>query len=199
MADIIDLRHKQREKNNLITAGPLEFRRGDWHSGYAMLCLREESNRYEAHRLEALSAPGHEHIAFVPNHYTLEGGYHYTVIGLFRHRENEELMHRVYRLAGYMECVTNTPSPILRTDLLRRFYKTILEERKELNVVWRGNAQHFLFPLSPDLYSPNRFAQRIAAAESLKGLYKAVELETDTQFDILSRSYVFYIPEHLAA
>lgn len=195
VADIIDITGRRRSIDNLITSAPLEFRRGDWRTGYAMMCTRQESERYEVYRSEALRHPGHPHIARVPNHITMDGGYHYTVLGLFRHREDETLMRRVYRLAGLMECVTNASSPILRTDLLRRFYKTILEEREELQVTWRGNVRHFLLPLHPDYYNPNLFLHNIARAESLKDLYTAVESETDKQFEVLSRSYTFYLPE----
>ncbi len=146
MADVIDIEERLPQKDNLLSVHPLEFRRGPWRSGFAMMCTREESARFEEHRRETLRLKGHEHIAFVPNHFSLDGGYHYTVMGLFRYRAEEALMRRVYRLAGWMECVTRATSPVLRTDLLRRLYKTIQEERQALNIVWRGNIQHFLLP-----------------------------------------------------
>lgn len=196
MAEIIDMDHRRRE-NNLITEEPLEFRRGDWRGGHAMLCSRKESQRYEAHRHEAFRQPGHSHLQFVPNHILLSDGYHYTLEGLFRHRRDPALMRRVYRLAGLMECITNASSPVLRTDLLRRFYEFILEERKQLQVVWRGNVHQFLFPLHPDHYNPNSFTNRIAAASSLKELYEGIEAETNRQFQILGDFYVFYLPLNL--
>lgn len=195
MADIIDLKQKIQKNDNLIASCPMEFRRGDWQSGHVLMCTREESVRYEAHRLEALGIPGHQHIGFVPKHITLDDGYHYTILGLFRHRREESLMRRVYRLAGLMECVTNAPSAILRTDLLRRFYKAILEEREALNVVWRGNVRHFLFPLPTEYRDPDSFMQRVSNAETLKELFEAIQMETDAQFDILMTHYVFYLPE----
>jgi hypothetical protein len=98
-----------------------------------------------------------------------------------------------------MECVTNAPSHILRTDLLRRFYKSILEEREGLGMVWRGSVRHFLLPLHPEHHNPNLFFHRIAGAASLKELYDAIRSETDTQFDVLSRLYVFYLPENFVS
>lgn len=195
MADIIDISGRFDTGNNLVIERPLEFRRGDWRSGHAMLCTREESARYEAHRLEALGAKGHQHVAFVPSHFSLDGGTHYTAAGLFRHREDEGMMRRVYRLAGLMECVTNAPSAILRTDLLRRFYQEIIKEREELRVVWRGHVRHFLLPLHPDRRNPNLFNHAVAGASSLMELYQAIEAETNVQFDILSQFYVIYLPE----
>jgi hypothetical protein len=196
MAEIITLKNHRPNKGNLIAASPLEFRRGDWHGGYTMLCTREESQRYEAHRLEAFKDAEHPHISFVPNHFTLSEGYHYTVQGLFLHRDDEHSMRRVYRLAGLMECITNIPSPILRTDVLRRFYQSILEERKALGVLWRGSIPQFLLPLHSDFYHSNMFRHCILKAETLKELYKAIEEETDDQFEILSRFYVFYVPKN---
>jgi hypothetical protein len=180
---------------NLLRAEPLEFRRGDWGGGYAMLCRREESKRYEAHRLEALRDPEHRHLEYVPSHVSLDEGYHYTLMGLFLHRANEPLMRRVYRLAGMMECVTNIPSSVLRSDLLRRFYQSIMEEREALGVSWRGNVPHFLLPLDNELYNPNLFFHRVSTAETLKGLFDAIEAETGAQFEVLCRSYVVYMPE----
>ena len=104
-------------------------------------------------------------------------------------------MRRVYYLAGLMECVTNVPSPILRTDLLRRVYQSIMEERERLRVVWRGHVRHFLLPLHTEFYNPNRFHHHLVSAQSLKDLYQAIQGETDTQFDLLVERYVFYLPE----
>ncbi|NLI33892.1 MAG: hypothetical protein GX422_14105 [Deltaproteobacteria bacterium] len=195
LGELIDFTQKQAEKENLIVARPLEFRRGDWQSGFAIMCTRAESERYEAHRLEATRIPGHRHIRHVPNHIRLDGGYHFTTLGLYRYRDEEEKMRRVYRLAGLMECVTGVCSPILRTDLLRKFYKDILREREELHVVWRGNVNHFLLPLSPDHYNANHFHHAVVNASTLKDLFATIESETNVQFHVISHHYVFYLPE----
>jgi hypothetical protein len=194
MAEIIDFTQRGRDLQNLITAAPVEFRRGDWEGGFAMLCTRPESVRYEAHRQDALRDDRHQHILFVPDHVSLNNGYHYTVLGLYRYRHDEALMRRVYRLAGLMECVVNVPSPVLRTDLLRRFYQSIMEERESLNIVWRGDVKHFLLPLEARFYGPERFFQAVAGAESLKELYRVIDSETAAQFEILGQSYVIYLP-----
>lgn len=192
------MKDRHRPPDNIVTLRPLEFRRGDWRLGTAMMVKREESARYERHRLEAFAREGHTHVAQVPNHFALDDGCHYTLMGLFRYRSDEPLMRRVYRLAGWMECVTNAPSPILRTDLLRRFYKSILEEREALNIVWRGNVRYFLFPLHVEYYNPNILVHRVSRTESLKELYEVIEEEANRQFDILAEHYVFYLPENLA-
>ncbi|ABK17599.1 hypothetical protein Sfum_1914 [Syntrophobacter fumaroxidans MPOB] len=196
VADIIQFKDRGGGRgDNVIVRRPLEFRRGEWRSGFVMMCTREESGRFEAHREDALRAEGHRHVAFVPDHITLDGGLHFTVMGLYRHRDDEASMRRVYRLAAMMECVTKEPSPILRTDLLRRFYKTITEERDALRVIWRGSVQDFLLPVHPVWYDLQRFGRRVAGAGSLKALYDVIREESDAQFDVLSLHYVFYLPE----
>ena len=53
MADIIDLSTRLKPGHNLIASAPLEFRRGEWLSGSAILCTREESAKLEAQRRKA--------------------------------------------------------------------------------------------------------------------------------------------------
>jgi hypothetical protein len=181
--------------NTLLAARPLEFRKGEWLAGSPILCTREESSRFELHRQKIIQSQDRPFISLVPNHITLDGGYHFTAAWLFRFREDESSMRRIYRLAGLMECVTKAPSPILRTDLIRRFFKIINEERENLGVSWKGNVHDFLLPLFPGHYNPNTFLQTIQSASSLKDLLAVIEQETNEQFDILGRHYVFYMPE----
>ncbi len=193
MADIIDLSSRFKPGHNLIAISPLEFRKGEWLSGSPILCTREESAKLEAQRRKA--TPDRPPITLVPNHFTLDGGYHYTCLWLFRFREDEKRMRRLYWLAGLMECVTRAPSPVLRTDLVRRFFKIINEEREKLNVSWRGNVRSFLLPLHAEHYAPGVFIDTVSSAQSLKELLAGIERETNSQFDILADSYVFYVPE----
>lgn len=189
MADIIDLSSRLKLENNLIIGEPLEFRKGGWLTGSAILCTREESAKFEAQRRKAIP------ITIVPSHFRLDGGYHWTALWLFRFREDVQRMRRLYRLAGLMECVTKAPSPVLRTDLVRRFFKIINEEREKLNVSWKGNVEEFLLPLLPEHYNMSVFKDVAGNASSLKELLIGIEEETDSQFDILAGSYVFYVPE----
>lgn len=197
MAKVIYLADQRSARDNLVLDKPIEFRRGEWETGCALLCTRKESRRFEAHRRAAHKVPGHSHLAQVPNHLKLADGYHYTVRGLFRNRHDPALMQRVYRLAGLMECVTNASSPVLRTDLLRRLYQTIIRERDVLKTVWKGNVGQFLLPLYSDHYNRDLFFHRIRTAASLKQLYTVVEQETTEQFLLLSHHYVIYLPQWL--
>jgi len=98
-----------------------------------------------------------------------------------------------------MECVTKAPSPVLRTDLVRRFFKIINEEREQLNVSWKGNVRNFLLPLHAVHYDPHVFIDTIGGAPSLKDLLEGIDKETNSQFDVLADSYVFYVPETFLA
>ncbi len=193
MADIIDLSTRLKPGNNLIVAHPLEFRRGDWLAGSAILCSRQESAKFEARRVKA--PQDRPFISPVPNHLTLDGGYYYTAVWLFRFREDEPRLRRLYYLAGLMECITRAPSPVLRTDLVRRFFKIINEEREKLGVAWKGHVHNFLLPLYPEHYNPNTFLNAIQDAPSMKDLLERIEEQTNAQFEILGAHYVFYVPE----
>ena len=195
MADIIDMSSRLKAGGNLIVARPLEFRRAEWLTGSAVLCTREDSERLEAHRQKQAKGSERYFISLVPNHFTLDGGCNYTALHLFRFRKAEETMRRVYRLAGLMECITKAPSPILRTDLVRKFFKLIVEEREQLDVSWKGHVRNFLLPLHPQYYDQSLFMHSIQSAGSLKDLLSLIETEAGRQFDILAGQYVFYVPE----
>ncbi|WP_139796571.1 hypothetical protein [Desulfacinum hydrothermale] len=179
---------------NLITSRPLEFRWGEWNTGPALLCTRKESLRFERHRQDALGTAGHRHVAWVPNHLKLAGGSHFTVSGLFRYRDGESAMRRIYRLAGMMECVTRGTAPVLRTDLLRRLYQTILEEREALGIAWKGAVDHYLLPLYPQHAGPDLLLAKIRNCHSMQHLFQVIEEETNRQFDLLGSDYVIYVP-----
>jgi hypothetical protein len=193
MADIIDLFSRFKPGHNLIALSPLEFRKGEWLPESSILCTREESEKLESQRRKSTSQ--RPPVALVPNYRTLEGGYYYTSLWLFKFREEEEKMRRFYRLAGLMECATGAPSPVLRTDLVRRFFKIINEEREKLGVSWKGSARSFLLPLRIEHYDPRVFLEAVNDALSLKELLEGIEHQTDSQFDILAAHYVFYVPE----
>ncbi len=192
MADIIDLTSRFKTGHNLIAVSPLEFRKGEWLSGSAILCTREESEKLETQRRK--STPDKPLMTLVPDHQRLDGGYHYTCLWLFKLREDEKRMRRLYRLAGYMECATGAPSPVLRTDLVRRFFKIINEEREKLDVSWKGHIKSFLLPLRTEHYDPAVFMDAVGGAPTLKELLAGIEYETDSQFDILAANYVIYVP-----
>ncbi|ROR01585.1 hypothetical protein [Desulfosoma caldarium] len=193
MAELIDLMERKK-MSTLICARPMEFRWGEWASGPAWLCARSEAVKYESRRLESRRVPGHAHLQWLPNHVKLDGGTHDTVQALFRYRNDEKAMRRVYRLAGLMECVTRGVCPVLRSDLLRRIYQDIMEERNALQVVWRGSVDRFLLPLYLHHGLVERLLTLLKPMENLQELFSLVERETTLQFDVLSSHYVIYVP-----
>ncbi len=194
MAQVIEFDGHRRHADTLLCRRPLEFRLGNWPTGFALLCTRGEARRFE-HRLQQQAGDSQsDPIVKVANHIRLDDGCHFTVQGLFRHRRDEDRMRRVYRLAGLMECVTSVSSPVLRTDLLRHVYRTILDERAALAVAWRGNVTHYLLPLYCQHYNRDLFFHRVRTAESLKAFYSVIADETEEQFRVLSRDYVIYVP-----
>ncbi len=196
MAKIIDFENGRKADDNLICRKPLEFRRGDWRQGQVLQCIRSEAEKYQSHRCQAINN-GHRHLSFVPEHFSLVNGCDYTVMGLYRWRESEEQAREFYRLAGLMECVVNSTSPLLRTDLLRSFYKTIIDLRRSLNFSWRGDSSQFLLPLHPHFYRRSHFFDQVLKADTLKVLYDTVNRETTVQFDLLAAEYVFYLPQRM--
>lgn len=193
MAELIDLMERKK-MSTLICARPVEFRWGEWASGPAWLCVRGESVAFETHRLESRRVPGHAHLQWLPNHVKLDGGSHDTVQALFRYRNDEKAMRRVYRLAGLMECVTRGVCPVLRSDLLRRVYQNIMDERNALHVVWRGSVDRFLLPLYLHHGVVERLLALLKPMENLQKLFSLVERETAVQFDLLCSHYVIYVP-----
>jgi hypothetical protein len=196
MAKIYQFGDGRRADDNLICRKPLEFRRGDWRQGQVLQCLRGEAEKYQAHRKQVI-ADGHSHLSFIPEHFSLVNGCDYTAMGLYRFREDEEQAREFYRLAGLMECVVNSTSPLLRTDLLRSIYKTILALRQSLNFSWKGDSSQFLLPLHPHFYHRRDFFDKILKADTLKTLYDTVDRETTVQFDLLAAEYVFYLPKRM--
>ena len=196
MAEIIDFRQKNVLPSNVISSSTFQFRWADWDSGNPIQCTIHEAEEYEKHRTETIRK-GHKHIAFVPNHFALTGGYYYTIRGIFEYRNDESSALELYYLAGLMECVVNSTAPILRTDLLRSVYKKILSLRNSLNIRWQGNINHFLLPLHPDFYSPSLFISKLNTCETLNDLYKTIKIETQKQYNIAKEMYVFYLPKNV--
>ncbi len=196
MAEIIDFRKKNGLPSNIISSSTFHFRWADWDSGSPIQCTIKEAEKYEKHRIETIQK-GHQHISFVPNHFTLTGGYYYTVRGIFTYRDDEPKALEVYLLAGLMECVVNSTAPILRTDLLRSVYNKILSLKDSLKIRWQGNINHFLLPIHPGFYGPGLFLSKLNTCQTLNDLYKTIKMETRKQYDIVKAQYVFYLPRNI--
>ncbi len=190
MADLVKF---PRLPDNTLTDKPWRFRRAEWAAAQPLMCGLHQAALFEDHRREVYR-PGHFHIRELPLGVPLEAGQVITIRGVFRHREAEENMRRVMFLAGLMEVMINHPCPILRTDLIRNVYQRLETLSADLGVVWRGQSNRFLPTLSPRLYHPNRLSGRLAVINNLQVFYDTLRAETDDQFDLVAKHYVFYVP-----
>ncbi|MBI4775354.1 MAG: hypothetical protein HY788_14490 [Deltaproteobacteria bacterium] len=194
MADIIQFRPESEADDNLITRKPLEMRWGDWQGGSPMQLLKEESRRFEQYREESRKK-GHPYPPKTPNHFSLHHGTDATLWALYRWRRDADHMRDVYYLAGLMECMILVPHSILRTVMVRAFYKTLEKLKEELRVKWHGQVHHFLLPMATYHRSENDFSRHLQGAETLQELFQAIREETDEQFLILGSEYAFYLPQ----
>jgi hypothetical protein len=190
MADLVKI---HRVPDNVIADKPWRFRRAEWATSQPLMCGLHQAAQFEDHRREVWR-PGRPHVHELPLGVTLDAGQIITVQGVFRHLGHEENMRQVMYAAGLMEAMINYPSPILRTDLIRAVYQRLETLSRGLGVVWRGRSERFLPTLSPQLYHPNRLSGKLARINNLQVFYDTIREETDDQFDLVARHYVFYVP-----
>jgi len=159
-----------------------------------MQLLKEEARRFEKCRREARQE-GRLHPAGTPNHFPLHHGTDTTLWALYRWRHDADRMRDVYYLAGLMECMILVPHPILRTVMVRTFYRALEKLKEELQVKWHGHVHHFLLPMATYHRIENDFSRRLQEAETLQELFQAIREETEEQFLILGSEYAFYLPQ----
>lgn len=188
MGEIIKINGRGGE-DNLITAIPFEFRRAPWDTAHFVQMTKESSQKYEKRRRESNAQ------VQIPLHFVLKGGMAYTIISLFRLREDENGMREVYYLAGLIDCVINQINPILRTDLIRDVFNKINELKFRYGINWYGPLDQVLFPIDSRYYDISSYHAMIRQADSLKALYKTIKEETEEMFLVLSKEYTFYCPK----
>jgi len=179
--------------DNTITDKPWRFRRAEWAANVPVMCGLHQAALFEDHRREVWR-PGHFHIRELPIHVPLNTGQAITLRGVFNHRRQERNMRQVMFTAGLMEAMINHPCPILRTDLIRHVYQRLEQLTRDLGVLWQGQCDHFLPPLPPQLYHPNRLGRELAAINNLQVFYDTITRETSEQFDLVAKHFVFYVP-----
>ena len=193
MADVIHIRRGVASESNLIVQKPLEMRWIDWESGSPIQVSRRESERFERERERSLREDGSIPPG-IPNHYSLKNGPEITLWALYCRRNDPDAMREVYYLAGLMECMTHVPHPVLRTVMVRGFYRTLQELQERLGVFWRGRIHHFLFPTAAEHGTSGDFVQSLQSAETLRDLFITIREQTEEQFLVLGSEYVFYLP-----
>jgi hypothetical protein len=200
----------------LITFKPLFFRRASWDLSNPAQVSRTEAEAFEKRRVEAMGKG--RPVGFTPSYLELKGSLSQTLTALFRSRDDESRMRQIYFLAGLMEVATGLSHHILRSDLIRRVFSEIQHLANKLGVQWLSSNQGFLLPVyfseehSPESWSnsieiplprsglqledvsKSRLKQALSQTQTLKDLISALRNETDAQFDLLSRFFVFYLP-----
>jgi hypothetical protein len=181
---------REKDRNNLITITPWEFRWSDGGSrffsqvpkGYAAFF---EKGRVSHGRKDLTPLAGCRH---------LKGGLACTIQAIFLQRHNEEKMRQIYYLAGLVDCMINRRNPLLRTHHIRGLYGKVMTLKRILCLNWYGSIDQVLLPVSEAGHLVLEYPAALSRAETMKELYRIIREATDEMFDILSRDYVFYAP-----
>lgn len=190
MSDVIHFPGRTAGNDNLIIARPMCFRRADWAGVKPLQVERAMAEIYQAARLDGTHPPG----SHVPPGVTLRGSLERTLTGLYRMRNDAGAMAEIYYLAGLMELACGLAHRVMRTDLIRRVFGTISEISDRTGVKWPASNEGFLLPLGP-LVSPGEgLEEAVGRAGTLKELLIEVRLETDRQFEMICRDFIFYLP-----
>ena len=195
MSKILPFPVKKNPDPHIICQKPFRLRRAEWETRTPAMVGLHQAALFEDHLEETgkLGVP----ISFVPSHVPLKGGPDQTIMALFRFRDQEEAMRKVYFLAGLMELATRMSHDLLRTDLIRRVFETIRGLSRELVLRWSSGQQGFLLPLPESLYPMARLARKLETAASYKELMSILEEETLVQFDLAAKHFVYYLPKAL--
>lgn len=193
MGEIIQLHDPHRiPPDNLLCLAPWEFRRADWGVAYIVQMSKAAAAQLERQRAEAYRR-GFQGTAEIPAHLALTDGPRDTVLALLAHRADEDSMREIYYLAGLTDTMINQVSGILRSDLIRAVYKTVLELKTRYRVFWHPPLQDVLLPFDPQHFNLAAYRASLREVESLKAFYRAVHTATDTMFEVLAHHYVFYL------
>ena len=192
MSKVLRFPKKDGFKRKIPAQGPFRFRRAEWETQTPAMVGLHQAARFEEHLEEALG--DNRPVSFVPSHLPLKGGLGRTVRALYFYRDDTETMERVYLLAGMMELATRLSHQLLRTDLIHRLFVTIRSMSGELDLRWSTDRDGFLLPLPESLYPRTRLNRELRRAETFQELLKSLEAETQIQFTLCSRNFVFYLP-----
>jgi hypothetical protein len=185
---------KLKSDENLVCAGPLEFRKSHWKNTDFIQISRSKTITMPGQRGKSKKDSDRLEEHPPPPHFLLKGGLADTARSLFFNRKDEARLREVYYLAGLVDCLINQVNPILRTDLLKALYKEIFALREKLNIHWHGHLEQVLLPIESVFYNEFEYKTLLREAPSLKDLHLAIRQGTDEMFDILSLEYVFYCP-----
>ncbi|RJX28137.1 MAG: hypothetical protein C4525_17115 [Desulfarculus sp.] len=183
-------------REHVITDQPMRLRWGPWRVSRVIQAHVGAAAVYEDFRADCLRA-GRDPSAQMPPHFSLEGGLQDTALALLRHRADAQAQARVCYLAALLEALLNAPSPVLRSDLIRRVYQEVERLSAQLSLRWRGGESRFIPPVNQDAADPRRFERTVASLATLREFLETIQALSQERYQILSRDYVFYYPPRL--
>jgi len=195
VAKVITLPDRAGVDDNTLSLEPFCFRRAGWLLSAPAQVARPQAEVYQERRRQALKAG--QPADFTPSYLTLKGSLAQTLGALFRFRDDESQMRQVYFLAGLMEAATGLSHDLLRSDLIRRVFAEIEENSTRLQVRWQSWDQGFLLPIctqGENLSTAARLQQNLGRARTLKEFLVRLKEETDAQFDLAGRRFIYYLP-----
>jgi len=174
----------------------MRLRWGPWRTGRVLLVHVRSAASYEEYREQRL-AQGQDPSGHMPPHFSLEGGTQDIALAFLRHRADAAAQGRVSYLACLLEALLNSPSAILRTDLIRRVYQEVDQLSAELGFRWRGGEGRFIPPTNQDAADPHAFSRMVAPLSNLQDFFASLRDYGAQRYRSLSREYVFYFPPRL--
>ena len=195
MAKVITLPDRVGVDGDTLCREPFCFHRAGWLLSTPAQVARPEAEVYQERRRQALKAG--RPADFTPSCLTLKGSLAQTLGALFRFRDDESQMRQTYFLAGLMEAATGLSHDLLRSDLIRRVFAEIEENSTRLQVRWQSWDQGFLLPISThgeNFSTAARLQQSLGRTRTLKEFLVRLEGETDAQFDLAGRRFIYYLP-----
>ena len=184
------------KREHVITDQPMRLRWGPWRTGRILVVHVRSAATYEEYREQCLEN-GLDPSGHMPPHFALEGGSQDTALAFLRHRDDAPAQKSVCYLACLLEALLNTPSAILRTDLIRRVYQEVDQLSEELGFRWRGGESRFIPPVNQDAADPQQFSRLVAPVSNLQEFFAVLRDYADNRYRILAREYVIYYPSRL--
>jgi hypothetical protein len=135
---------REKDRNNLITATPLEFRWSDGESRFFSQVPKHCAVSFE----EGRASRGRKVLIPAADCRHLKGGLECTIQALFLQRHNEEKMRQIYYLAGLVDCMINRRHPLLRTHHIRGLYGKVMTLKSILRLSWYGSIDQVLLPVN---------------------------------------------------
>jgi hypothetical protein len=181
---------REKDRNNLITTTPWEFR---WSDGGSHFFSQVPKGHAAFFKTKGVPC-GCKDLTPLAGGRHLKGGLACTIQALFLQRHNEEKMRQIYYLTGLVDCMINRRHPLLRTHHIRGFYGKIMTLKSILCLNWYGSIDQVLLPGREVDRLIHDYPAALSRAETMKELYRIIREATDEMFDILSQDYVFYAP-----